>query len=136
MFDITIDPAEVRHALGNPTTPLTLEDVAAAAGRVAAPILRVVQVWQDFQQTRVSIARLAEIMDCPSEGDCVMRASPLPITGGIVFDHVTFRYTPGGPEVLSDLNFTIEPGEVLGLVGARWWSSPTACPLCASPTAY
>ncbi|MBC7953816.1 MAG: type I secretion system permease/ATPase [Rhodospirillaceae bacterium] len=99
------------------------------AGRVAAPILRVVQVWQDFQQTRVSIARLAEIMDTPTEGDGIMRASPLPISGGITFDHVTFRYRPGGPEVLSDLGFSIEPGEVVGLVGASGSGKSTVAKL-------
>jgi subfamily B ATP-binding cassette protein HlyB/CyaB len=99
------------------------------AGRVAAPILRVVQVWQDFQQTRVSISRLAEIMDTPVEGDGAMRASPLPIRGGVTFDHVTFRYRPGGPEVLSELCFSVEPGEVVGMVGTSGSGKSTVAKL-------
>lgn len=87
------------------------------AGRVAAPILRLAQLWQDFQQVRVSIQRLADIMNNPTETK-IDNPSHLPaIRGRVDFEQVTFRYRADGPEVLSDISFTIQPGQVIGIVG-------------------
>lgn len=87
------------------------------SGRVAAPILRLAQLWQDFQQVRVSIQRLADIMNNPAEAR-VDNPSHLPaIRGRIDFDQVTFRYRADGPEVLTDVSFTILPGQLVGIVG-------------------
>src|SRR6201986_2001728 len=38
------------------------------AGRVSTPVLRLAQVWQDFHQARLSIARLGDILNTPAEG--------------------------------------------------------------------
>jgi ATP-binding cassette, subfamily B, bacterial HlyB/CyaB len=35
-----------------------------------------------------------------------------------VFEHVTFRYRVDGQEILSDVSFQVEPGQVVGLVGS------------------
>src|SRR5262249_27260514 len=57
------------------------------SARVLAPILRVAQVWQDFQHARVSIARLADIMNSRAEAPRISTgASLLPIKGAIEFD--------------------------------------------------
>lgn len=88
------------------------------SGRIAAPILRLAQLWQDFQQVRVSIQRLGDIMNNPTETK-LDNPSYLPaIRGRIDFESVTFRYRPDGPEVLSDISFSILPGQVVGIVGA------------------
>ncbi|MBZ0104460.1 MAG: type I secretion system permease/ATPase [Sulfuricella denitrificans] len=88
------------------------------AGRINAPILKLSSLWQDFTQMKVSITRLADIMDTPVEPAFRPdRATPPEITGRVVFDRVTFRYRPDGPEILSDVSFTVEPGGVIGLVG-------------------
>lgn len=88
------------------------------SGRVAAPILRLAQLWQDFQQVRVSIQRLADIMNNPSEAK-VDNPSHLPaIRGQIDFEQVSFRYRADGPEVLTDISFSIAAGQVIGIVGA------------------
>ncbi len=87
--------------------------------RVNAPILRIAQVWQDFQQMQVSMTRLADILDVPAEPVFTPgRATPPEIQGRVRFEHVTFRYRPDGPEVLSDISFEVNPGEVVGIVGA------------------
>lgn len=88
------------------------------AGRVNAPILKLASVWQEVTQLKVSIARLAEIMDVPVEP--LFRAGrsvPPPIAGRVTLDHVTFRYAPQGPEVISDLSLDVKPGEVVGITG-------------------
>ncbi|HEX9555640.1 MAG TPA: ATP-binding cassette domain-containing protein, partial [Reyranella sp.] len=87
-------------------------------GRVTGPILRMAQVWQDFQQIRVSVARLGDILNAPAEPAYTPnRATPPRIEGRIVFDHVHFRYQPNGRDVLSDIALDIPAGQVLGVVG-------------------
>ncbi len=88
------------------------------SGRVNAPILKLSSLWQDFAQMKVSIKRLGDIMDAPAEPAFrPNRSTPPDVQGRVRFEHVNFRYTPKSPEVLSDLSFEIEAGEVLGLVG-------------------
>lgn len=67
---------------------------------------------------KVSIKRLADIMDAPSEPAFKPnRATPPQMIGRVTFDHVNFRYTPGGQEILHDLSFDVSPGEIIGVVG-------------------
>ena len=88
------------------------------AGRVAPPVLRLAQVWQDFQQTRLSIDRLGDILNTPAEPHFARRAPALPaIRGDIAFEHVSFRYRLDGPPVLRDINLDIRAGQVVGIVG-------------------
>ncbi|KQV16110.1 peptidase C39 [Rhizobium sp. Root1203] len=87
------------------------------AGQVSQPILRLSQLWQDFQQVQVSVARLADILNAPAEPRPSVAVSLPPPRGAIAFKHVNFRYSPDGPEVLKDISFGIRPGEVIGIVG-------------------
>lgn len=88
------------------------------AGRVAQPILRLSQLWQDFQQVRISVDRLGDILNAPAEPEHnPNRASLPPIKGRIEFDKVRFRYRPDAPEALRGINLDIAPGEMLGIVG-------------------
>jgi subfamily B ATP-binding cassette protein HlyB/CyaB len=88
------------------------------AGRVSTPVLRLAQIWQDFHQARISIARLGDILNTPAENTLTpARATLPPIRGEITFEHVTFRYRLDGPAVLNDVSFKILPGQVIGIVG-------------------
>ncbi len=88
------------------------------AGRVAQPILRLAQIWQDFHQARLSIRRLGDILNTVPEPTFKPgRAAAPPIKGAIAFDHVDFRYRLDGPEVLKDIGLQIPAGQVLGIVG-------------------
>lgn len=88
------------------------------AGRVAQPILRLSQLWQDFQQVRISVDRLGDILNSPAEPEHnPNRASLPPIKGEITFDKVRFRYRPDAPEALRGVSLTIKAGEMLGIVG-------------------
>lgn len=88
------------------------------AGRVAQPVLRLAQLWQDFQQTRVSIARLGDILNTHAEPAFNPgRAALPPIQGAIAFEHATFRYRLDGPAVLHDITLDIPAGQVVGIVG-------------------
>lgn len=88
------------------------------AGRVAQPVLRLAQLWQDFQQTRVSIDRLGDILNTAPETGSGGRASLPPIRGAIAFERVGFRYRPDGPEILRDVTLRIPAGQVIGIVGS------------------
>jgi subfamily B ATP-binding cassette protein HlyB/CyaB len=88
------------------------------AGRVAQPVLRLAQLWQDFHQARLSIARLGDILNTvPEPAYAPGRASLPAIRGAITFDHVTFRYLLDGPEVLHDVSLEVPAGQVVGIVG-------------------
>jgi subfamily B ATP-binding cassette protein HlyB/CyaB len=88
------------------------------AGRVAQPVLRLAQLWQDFHQARLSIARLGDILNTAPEPAYLPGRAALPaINGAITFDHVTFRYRLDGPEVLRDVSLQVPPGQVIGIVG-------------------
>jgi subfamily B ATP-binding cassette protein HlyB/CyaB len=88
------------------------------AGRVSAPVLRLAQIWQDFHQARLSVARLGDILNTPAETTMSPARASLPtIRGEIAFEHVTFRYRIDGAEVLHDVSFRIEPGQIVGVVG-------------------
>lgn len=88
------------------------------AGRVAEPVLRLAGLWQQFQEARVGVDRLGDVLNAPSEAVHAPSRSALPrVQGGVRFDDVTFRYAPGGREVLRRVTLDIQPGEVLGIVG-------------------
>ncbi|WP_027568485.1 type I secretion system permease/ATPase [Bradyrhizobium sp. URHA0013] len=88
------------------------------AGRVSQPILRLVQIWQDFHQAQISVDRLGDILNTPPEPRFNPARSALPaIKGDVTFDRVVFRYRPDGPEVLHKVSFDISAGQVIGIVG-------------------
>lgn len=88
------------------------------SGRVAAPILRLSQLWQDFQQVRISVERLGDVLNTEPEPEHnPNRVGLPPIKGKIEFDRVRFRYRPEAPEVLREVDLVIAPGEMLGIVG-------------------
>jgi ATP-binding cassette, subfamily B, bacterial HlyB/CyaB len=88
------------------------------AGRVAQPVLRLAQLWQDFHQARVSIARLGDILNTtPEPAFNASRAALPPIKGDITFDHISFRYRIDGPLALHDISLKISAGQVIGIVG-------------------
>ncbi|HEU4806559.1 MAG TPA: ATP-binding cassette domain-containing protein, partial [Nitrobacter sp.] len=89
------------------------------AARVSMPVLRLAQLWQDFHQARLSIDRLGDILNTIPEPSFSPGRAALPaIRGQITFDHVTFRYRVGGPEVLHNVSFNVEAGQVVGVVGS------------------
>ncbi|TBW48119.1 type I secretion system permease/ATPase [Marinobacter halodurans] len=88
------------------------------AGRVSGPILKLVQLWQDFQQAGISIQRLGDILNTPTEAGHNPNRTTLPrIEGNVRFDNISFRYTPDHPHVLHQLSADFKAGEIVGVVG-------------------
>ena len=86
------------------------------AGQVAQPVMRLAQLWTDFQQTGISVQRLGDILNTRTEVAGTKSGLP-PLSGRITLDGVMFRYRPDGPEVLKGIDLDIRPGEVIGIVG-------------------
>lgn len=87
------------------------------AGRVSQPIMRLAQLWTNFQQTGVSVQRLGDILNTRTEQSQATRSALPPLRGQIEFDQVHFRYRPDGSEILRGISLQIQPGEVIGVVG-------------------
>ncbi|CAL79849.1 Toxin secretion ABC transporter (ATP-binding and membrane protein); hlyB-like protein [Bradyrhizobium sp. ORS 278] len=88
------------------------------AGRVAQPVLRLAQLWQDFHQARLSVARLGDILNTtPEPAFNPGRAALPPVRGEVVFDHVHFRYRIDAPLALHDISLKVPVGQVVGIVG-------------------
>ena len=87
------------------------------AQRVAQPIMRMAQLWTDFQQTGISMARLGDILNTRTEVPPASTAQLPPVKGRVTLDSVTFRYRPEAPPVLNGVSLDVRPGEVIGIVG-------------------
>ena len=87
------------------------------AQRVAQPIMRMAQLWTDFQQTGVSMARLGDILNTRTEVPPTTAAQLPPLRGRVQFEGVTFRYRAEAPAVVQGLTLDVRAGEVLGIVG-------------------
>ncbi len=87
------------------------------ASQVVQPILRLSQLWQDFQQVQVSVARLGDILNAPPEPAPQSLLTLPPPRGAIAFRNVTMRYRPEGADALRNVSLSIAAGEVIGIVG-------------------
>ncbi len=89
------------------------------AGYVTQPLLRLVQLWQNFQQTALSLERLADIVDTPQEIDAIDRNNiPMPtIRGAVTYENVSFRFSGTGPMQVNNVDLSIPAGAFVGIVG-------------------
>ena len=89
------------------------------SGYVTQPLLRLSSIWQSIQELRVSFERLADVVDTPEESTPTDRANiPLPpVEGDVEYENVSFRFNPGGAEVLTNINLHIPKGTFVGVVG-------------------
>lgn len=86
------------------------------AGQVSGPVLRLVGVWHQFQQTRISIDRIGDIMNLPKESEGRGEMSPVR-QGEIFFEKVSFRYHHDEPYAVKNINVKLAPGVMVGIVG-------------------
>ena len=88
------------------------------SAQVTGPLLRLVNLWQEFQQVGISVQRLGDVLNTQPEPSYNPNRTTLPKVGGHVrFEEVTFRYRPDGPEILHKISFAVVPGQVIGIVG-------------------
>ena len=96
----------------------TLVAVLAYVTSLYEPIHRLTEIDNIIQQAIAAGERIFELLDQRPEIQDAPDAVDLEaVQGHIVFEHVWFRYTPDGEEVLQDVSFEMRPGEVVALVG-------------------
>ncbi len=90
------------------------------ASRMSQPLLRLVGLWQQFQQAEIAVQRLGDVMDMPTEPYALLpqRAGQQHPRGGTIeFQDVSFRYSEQHPWLYRGLNLTIRPGQLTVLMG-------------------
>lgn len=88
------------------------------ASQVVNPVMRTVQLWQDFQRVALSVDRLGDLMNTAAEPVLSPGKAAMPaIEGRVRLESVSFRYRADAPEILKNLSFDVRPGTTVGLVG-------------------
>jgi ATP-binding cassette, subfamily B, bacterial HlyB/CyaB len=88
------------------------------SGYVTSPIMRLAQLWQNFQETALSLERLADIVDHPEEGEEDRNNIPMPaIKGEVTYDNISFRFKSTGPLQLKNVSVKFAPGTFVAIVG-------------------
>jgi ABC-type multidrug transport system fused ATPase/permease subunit len=90
---------------------------ALSVQRFFDPVRDLVMQYTQVQRAMAGGERIIEVLDTKPEITDAADAIALPeIRGEVVFDHVTFRYTPE-VTVLDDINLHVQPGETIAFVG-------------------
>ena len=88
------------------------------AGYVTSPVMRLATLWQNFQETALSLERLADIVDHPEEGEQDRNNIPMPaIRGRVKYDNLSFRFKTSGPLQLKNVTTEFDPGTFVAIVG-------------------
>ncbi len=87
------------------------------SGQFAAPMLRLVGLWNDFQQTLLAVDRIGDILNSPVEMQSGTAITLSDVKGEIKIENLSFKYNIEAPLVLKNINFTIQPGQRIGFVG-------------------
>ena len=87
------------------------------AGQFSAPIMRLVGLWNEFQQALLSVDRLGDILNTPKEQENDNAITLGEIKGGVKFDNVSFKYPPNSPTVLQNFSLEVKPSTSIGIVG-------------------
>jgi ATP-binding cassette, subfamily B, bacterial HlyB/CyaB len=107
-----------RLVMGEKITVGELIAVNMLSGQISSPVLRLAQLWQDFQQVQISVERVGDIMNTPAEP---MRAAGAaarpPVKGAVTFEQVSFRYRLEAPPVIEGVSLHIPHGQIVGVVG-------------------
>ena len=88
------------------------------SGNVVGPIIRLAGTWQTVQSLQISVERLSDVVDAPTEQP--VDAKPIglpPIRGKVEFENVSFRFRPHAPLVVKSVSFSIDAGRFVGIVG-------------------
>jgi subfamily B ATP-binding cassette protein HlyB/CyaB len=96
------------------------------SGRVTGPLVQIVGLINEYQQTALSVKMLAKVMDHPPERDPTQRGIRPLITGQLEFNQVTFRYGNSAMPALDQVSFTVDEGQIIGVVGRSGSGKTTA----------
>jgi ATP-binding cassette subfamily B protein len=86
------------------------------SSRVISPVLQVIGLLNNYQETMMSVEMLGEVMNRLGENSGQRGLTP-PLSGNIEFDRVTFRYPGTEKPALRDVSLRIPAGSMIGIVG-------------------
>src|SRR5574338_263130 len=87
------------------------------AGRMSQPLLRLVGLWQEFQQANIAVKRLGDILDIPQEPHALTPSRENTGHGRIDLHNLGFRYSEHHPWLYRNLGLTLKPGRLTVLMG-------------------
>ena len=100
-------------------TPGALVSFLLYAITVAAAVGALASLFGSYQEAIGAAQRVFELLDMrPTVAEPAHNVPlPHPVRGAVALEAVSFRYAPELTDALSDVSFTIKPGEVVALVG-------------------
>ena len=87
------------------------------AGRLSQPMLKLVGLWQEFQQAAIAVKRLGDVMDAPQEPYSLIPNRETARRGKIEIENLSFRHADNLPYLYQELNFSVEPGQCIAIMG-------------------
>jgi subfamily B ATP-binding cassette protein HlyB/CyaB len=87
------------------------------AARLSQPMLRLVGLWQQFQQARIAVQRLGDIMNAPTEPYRLTRARAQGGKGVIEITDLAFRYADNLPYLYDGFELAVKPGQLVAVMG-------------------
>ena len=87
------------------------------ANQFSGPVLRLVNLWNEFQQTLLSVDRLGDILNTPTEQKNDKAITLSKLEGSVRFDNISFSYSPDMPNVINGVSADFKEGQSIGLVG-------------------
>lgn len=88
------------------------------AGRLSQPILRMVGLYQEFQQANIAVRRLGDLMNAPAEPYSLVPTRTGNGAGAIELRGISFRYADDLPWLYRDMSYAFKPGQTTLIVGA------------------
>jgi ATP-binding cassette, subfamily B, bacterial HlyB/CyaB len=117
IMTITVLYLGVRLVIDNQLTIGQLIAFQMFAGQFTGPFLRLVNLWNEFQQALLSVDRLGDILNNPIELKSGKDITLQRLNGSVRFENVSFRYSAEAPNALDRISFEVKPGMSIGLVG-------------------
>jgi ATP-binding cassette, subfamily B, bacterial HlyB/CyaB len=99
------------------------------SSKLSQPVLRIVGLWQQFQQARLSVDRLGDLMNAPAEPYSLTPSRAAKGSGLIEMQDLAFRYADSLPLLYEHLNLRISPGKTIAIMGASGTGKSTLAKL-------
>jgi subfamily B ATP-binding cassette protein HlyB/CyaB len=117
LMTITILYLGVKMVIENQLTIGQLIAFQMFAGQFTGPFLRLINLWNEFQQALLAVDRISDILNNPTELRSEKAITLPEIQGAIRFEEVCFKYSPEATYAVDKLTLEIKPGMSIGLVG-------------------
>lgn len=84
--------------------------------QISQPVQTITQLASILQSAKSSLERIFEVLDEPEEAAEVKEQLTHDLSGQVIFEDVSFQYTPDKP-LIRNFNLDVKPGEMVAIVG-------------------